>query len=138
MADTGPILILGAGISGLLLAQKLRQEGVPFRLFERDAGFETRGVGWGLTLNWSLPTLRELLPPHLARRIPETYVDRGAVERDEVSTFPFFDLSTGKLEAAAPSIPESQRIRVTRERFRRLLATGLDIEVRLSTMAGPC
>lgn len=124
-----PILIVGAGISGLLLAQRLRQEAIPFRVFERDADLSTRGAGWGLTLHWSLPALRSLLPDHLAERLPEAYVDRAAVARGVSSGFPFFDLSIGELKATTPKAPESQRIRVTREGLRNLLATDINIEV---------
>ncbi|KAK4154914.1 hypothetical protein C8A00DRAFT_42383 [Chaetomidium leptoderma] len=123
-----PILVIGAGVSGLLLAQYLRKTGVPFRIFERDADLDTRGLGWGLTLHWSLPALRSLLPDDLVLRLPEAYVDRAAVEEGRASTFPFFDLSTGELKAKTPTASESQRIRVTRDRLRRLLATGLDIQ----------
>jgi 2-polyprenyl-6-methoxyphenol hydroxylase-like FAD-dependent oxidoreductase len=124
-----PIIIIGAGISGLLLAQQLRKSHIPFKIFERDSDFLTRGVGWGLTLHWSLPALRELLPEELSAQLPSTYVDRAAVERGESSTFPYYDLSTGERKYASPKAVESQRIRVTRERLRMLLATGIDIKV---------
>ncbi|KAH0433893.1 FAD binding domain-containing protein [Colletotrichum camelliae] len=123
-----PVIIIGAGVSGLLLAQHLRKNAVPFRIFERDTDLTTRGVGWGLTLHWSLPALRSLLPDDLVARLPEAYVDRAAVARGEASAFPFFDLSTGELKGASPRAPESLRIRVTRERLRRLVATGIDIQ----------
>jgi hypothetical protein len=74
--------------------------------------------------------LRELLPEDLLEQLPDTYVDRAAVERGESSTFPFFDLSTGQKKSSSPKALESQRIRVTRERLRRLLATNIDIKVR--------
>ncbi|VUC35375.1 unnamed protein product [Clonostachys rosea] len=127
MADE-PIIIIGAGVSGLVLAQYLRKEKIPFKLFERDTDLETRGVGWGLTLHWSLPALRKLLPEDLVARIPEAYVDRAAVQAGDVSRFPFFDLSTGELIAQSPALPEWQRIRVSRQKLRELLATGLDIQ----------
>lgn len=128
--DQKPIIIIGAGISGLLFAQYLRKSGtrVPFRVFERDADLTTRGIGWGLTLHWSLPALRSLLPEDIVRRLPEAYVDRAAVAEGLPSTFPFYDLSTGELKAKTPAADESQRIRVTRDRLRRLLSTGLDIQ----------
>src|SRR4051812_14869405 len=94
--DQKPILILGAGLSGLLLAQYLRKTGSnrPVLIFERDADLATRGIGWGLTLHWSLPALRSLLPEELVQRLPEAYVDRAAVEQGRPSTFPFYDIST--------------------------------------------
>ncbi|KAH6612266.1 hypothetical protein B0J18DRAFT_77587 [Chaetomium sp. MPI-SDFR-AT-0129] len=128
--DQKPILILGAGLSGLLLAQYLRKTGSnrPVLIFERDADLATRGIGWGLTLHWSLPALRSLLPEELVQRLPEAYVDRAAVEQGRPSTFPFYDISTGELKAKTPTATESHRIRVTRDRLRRLLATDLDIQ----------
>jgi 2-polyprenyl-6-methoxyphenol hydroxylase-like FAD-dependent oxidoreductase len=124
-----PILILGAGVSGLVLAQYLRKTGIPFHIFDRDGDLATRGLGWALTLHWSLPALRSLLPDDLVQRLPETYVDRAAVEEGQVSRFPFYDLSTGELKATTPAASVDTRIRVSREKFRRLLATGLDIQV---------
>lgn len=126
-----PIIIIGAGISGLLLAQQLRKSDTPYQIFERDNDFSTRGAGWGLTLHWSLPALRTLLPSELLTQVPDTYVDRAAVERGESSTFPFYDLSTGLLRSSSPRAEESQRIRVTRERLRKLLATDIDVKVSL-------
>ncbi|KAK4109016.1 FAD/NAD(P)-binding domain-containing protein [Canariomyces notabilis] len=125
-----PVLIAGAGVSGLLLAQYLRKTGVPFQIFERDGDLTTRGLGWGLTLHWSLPALQSLLPQDLFLRLPETYVDKTAVEQGQSSLFPFFDLSTGELKASTPPAKQSERIRVARDRLRRLLATGLDIQWR--------
>lgn len=134
MENDLPVLIIGAGISGLLLAQQLRQLKIPFQIFERDSSFTARGSGWGLTLHWSLPALRELLPEDLLSRIRETYVDRGAVERGEDSTFPFFDLTTGERKGGVPQAGENQRIRVSRERLRHLLATDVDIQVSLYSL----
>ena len=124
-----PVLIIGAGISGLLLAQSLTRHGIPVRVFERDADLETRGAGWGLTLNWSLPALQSLLPEHIFNRLPEAYVDREAVKQGLSSTFPIFDLSTGELKASTPKAPEASRVRVTRQGLRGLLATGIIVEV---------
>lgn len=49
---------------------------------------------------------------------------------EKKSAFPYYDLTTGKLRTASPKASESQRIRVTRQGLRDVLATGLEIEVR--------
>lgn len=124
------VLIIGAGVSGLLLAQHLKREGVSYRIFERDADLATRGAGWGLTLHWSLTALQNLLPPGLAERIcDESSVDRWADRRGELSRFPFFDLDSGELKTQTPGAVKSARVRVTRQRLRKLLAEGIEIEV---------
>lgn len=120
-----PILIIGAGISGLTTAQALRKEGIPFRIFERDERPASRDAGWGLTLNWSLPIFKSLLPADILSRLPETYVNREAVDAGEQGSFTFYDLSTGE---AKWNVPASERIRVSRHRLKRLLLSGLKVE----------
>ncbi|PYH80319.1 FAD/NAD(P)-binding domain-containing protein [Aspergillus uvarum CBS 121591] len=123
MADL-PVLIAGAGISGLLLAQYLQRHHIPYLLFEQDGSIDARSGGWGLTLHWGLPALRELLPDHLVARLPETYVNKAAAVRGDTGRFQFFDLRTG---SALYSVPAAERIRVSRVRLRQLLATDLDL-----------
>ncbi|PWY95968.1 FAD/NAD(P)-binding domain-containing protein [Aspergillus sclerotioniger CBS 115572] len=124
MADH-PVLIVGAGISGLLLAQHLHKLEVPYQIFERDAAIDARSGGWGLTLHWALPALRSLLPDHLVQQLPETYVNKAAAARGDTGRFSFYDLKTG---LALSSVPAAERIRVSRVRLRQLLATDLDIK----------
>lgn len=120
-----PLLIIGAGISGLTLTQACRKLSIPYRLFERDASASHRSAGWGLTLNWALPTFKELIPDDVLERLPETYVNREAVDAGERGSFTFFDLGTGE---AKWNVPASERIRVSRERLRKLMLTGLHVE----------
>jgi 2-polyprenyl-6-methoxyphenol hydroxylase-like FAD-dependent oxidoreductase len=44
------LAIVGAGIGGVALAVACLHRGIPFTLYERDSGFDTRSQGYGLTL----------------------------------------------------------------------------------------
>lgn len=124
--DRGKVLIIGAGITGLVLGQALKRYDIAFSIFERDASATARGSGWGLTIQWALDTLIALLPQHIVDRLPEAYVDPETVKKGVNGNFLFFDLRSGE---ARWKVPPSRRIRVSRERLRALLLDGLDIQV---------
>lgn len=44
------VAIIGGGIGGVALAVACLHRGIPFTLYERDSGFNTRSQGYGLTL----------------------------------------------------------------------------------------
>jgi 2-polyprenyl-6-methoxyphenol hydroxylase-like FAD-dependent oxidoreductase len=46
-----PVLITGAGISGLALAQGLRKASIPFRVFEREIALNVRSQGYRVRLH---------------------------------------------------------------------------------------
>lgn len=47
---SGKVLIIGAGLGGLALAQILHNQDVPFELFERDEAPSARKQGWAVAL----------------------------------------------------------------------------------------
>lgn len=62
MTPTKPILISGAGLSGLLLARSLHTSKIPFQLFERDASISARAQGYRLRISTDgLNALKEVL-----------------------------------------------------------------------------
>lgn len=120
-----PILIIGAGVAGLTLAQACRKDNIPCRVFESDESPSSRGAGWGLTLVQSLPAFRSLVPEDIVERLPEAYVNAEAKKAGEEGHFIYFDLSTGEAKWKAPT---AERIRVSRRRLRNLMLTGIDVQ----------
>lgn len=45
------VLIVGAGLGGLGLAQSLRKQGISFEIFERDENENSRFQGWAIGLH---------------------------------------------------------------------------------------
>jgi hypothetical protein len=128
MSTQLPVIIIGAGVSGLTLAQACQKKNIPFRMFERDDSAslsQHRIAGKGLTEGWPLDVLNDALPDELVLRLSECYVNRGGVSFHEDDYCDLFFLNTGESKMATPT---SKRIRVSREKFRSLLLTGIDVE----------
>lgn len=128
MSTQSPIIIVGAGITGLVLAQALTKLSIPFVIYERDPDPLHRGKGWGITIHWALSSLLGLLPQSTIDRLPEAFVDGEATRNGENGNFLFFNLRTAE---ALWQVPPSKRIRMGREKFRRVLMNGISINVRL-------
>lgn len=63
---SAPILIIGAGLSGLCLAQGLSQAGIPYAVYERDPAPGYRRQGYRLHIDSrGDDALRSVLPRHL-------------------------------------------------------------------------
>ncbi|RMZ90495.1 hypothetical protein DV736_g2281, partial [Chaetothyriales sp. CBS 134916] len=86
-----PVLISGAGISSLLLAQSLLRSNIPFQIFERDASFSFRGQGYRLRLsNEGLEAIESVLGPEAFQRFYDRCGKTGG------SGFAGFDAITGE------------------------------------------
>ncbi|GAA2894141.1 FAD-dependent oxidoreductase [Actinoplanes cyaneus] len=128
MVDSLPgmtrVLISGAGIGGLALAQALRQGGVDVVVHEQDPTPQTRDQGYRIHIDANgNAALRACLPPAVLDRVRDT----SGVNGDLVATF------TQRLERVFaqefPGIPPSDLSNVDRDTFRRGLLTGLDDRV---------
>lgn len=118
------VLIIGAGVTGLLLAQALKKNNIPYTVFERDATH--REQGWGLAFHWAFPTLQALVPENLAGELDKTYCIPTSTEEGEPGTFPFVDLRTGDMKWA---LPPGKRRRVVRRKLCRLLEVDVNMAV---------
>ncbi len=74
-----PVLVSGAGLGGLLLAQSLRSQRIPFLLYERDAASASRGQGYRLRLSVDgIRALEQVLDPAHYARLRAGCTDLGA------------------------------------------------------------
>jgi 2-polyprenyl-6-methoxyphenol hydroxylase-like FAD-dependent oxidoreductase len=118
------VLIIGAGIGGLCLAQGLRRRGVSVSVYERDRTPDARLQGYRLSIEPpGSAALHDCLPPELWQILVATSGDQG--ERMGV-----FDEQLRQLmeEDAKPdrADPASGSHAISRVTFRQVLLAGLD------------
>jgi hypothetical protein len=126
MSTQLPVIIVGAGVSGLTLAQACQKKNIAYRIFERDDSAslsQHRADGKGLTECWPLNVLKDALPDELVMRLSECHASRGAVSFGEEDHYDMFNLET-----AEPKREESTRVRLSQEKFRKLLLKGIEVQ----------
>ncbi|KAB8227640.1 FAD-dependent oxidoreductase [Aspergillus alliaceus] len=119
------VLIVGAGITGLLLAQTLKAIGIRFRIFESEvSAVRYRPREWAVAIHWALPMLREVLPQDLWHRLKDTQTDplQLASNSDYISVY---NSGTGKLLKKLPGVGMR---RFSRRKLRALCSEGIAIE----------
>ncbi|KAF8855207.1 FAD/NAD(P)-binding domain-containing protein [Acephala macrosclerotiorum] len=121
--DGFKVLIIGAGIVGLTIAQGCRENGIPFEIFERDEG-GSKSQGWALTFHWCLTSLERTIGAKLAALLPTAVVD-PSLKEDE-GNFMFLNCATGEPRYKIP--PSKRRLRVHRQKLREVMSTGLNIQ----------
>ncbi|KAF2025085.1 FAD/NAD(P)-binding domain-containing protein [Setomelanomma holmii] len=120
------VLIVGAGTSGLLIAQGLKKASVPFTIFESESTstYQTRPREWGMTLHWGSSHIQSCLPDDLVARFSEAYAD-PAQDPNATTGLPIYNGKTGEIimEMAA-----DKPCRVSRKKMRNLFSEGLDVQ----------
>ncbi|KAF2194145.1 FAD/NAD(P)-binding domain-containing protein [Zopfia rhizophila CBS 207.26] len=119
-------LIIGAGTTGLLIAQGLKYAGLPYSLFEQETSqtYLTRPREWGMTLHWGSSHISRCLPPELEARMSETYAD-PTLSPDAVTGLPVYNGKTGELIL---EMKAERPCRVSRRKMRSLFSEGLDVQ----------
>jgi len=129
----GPrILIAGAGIGGLALAQSLRHGGLEVAVYERDPTPKTRNQGYRIHIDPNgNSALRTCLPAQALDRVRRT----SGVNGDLVASYTH---QLARVMAQTfPGIPSDEITHVDRDTFREGLLTGLADTVRFGqTVAG--
>lgn len=150
------VAIIGAGITGLLIAQGLQkvrntrdcdlappvpsstpnhdpnaltQLGITATVFDADASLSCPRE-WTMTAHWAVPMLTSLLPASVSERLRSAYCDPTYPYAKEVETVPFFNGLTGGPLFTVPAPPGYPMRRFSRARLRGLAAEGLAADVR--------
>ncbi|PMD19558.1 FAD/NAD(P)-binding domain-containing protein [Hyaloscypha hepaticicola] len=121
------VLIIGAGVTGLLIAQGLKKNGIDYSIFESDStSSRPRSREWGMSIHWSRPLLKELLPEHLLGKIGDAQVDPTYdTSNPKGYAVPFYNGKTGD---HIVDIPMVNAIRVSRRKMRALCSEGINIQ----------
>lgn len=144
------VLIIGAGLTGLLLAQGLRKlnaalelQGKPakytFSIYERDEAAFYRGGGFSLTIHWALQELYDILPEELSARIFDCVGNPAAIEKGQMGSFTYLNLRTGQPAFRTSLPPGWKGARMSRVKFLELLMTSVNVKYskRLSEITFP-
>lgn len=145
------VIIIGAGITGLVLAQALKQvsaffphsilgmegvneysndtdenvkSGISYSIYEKEAQLNYRSNEWTMAIHWSLDHLQKLLPAELFAKLPVVSCN-PAVPIDAGGNYPIIHAESGNLLAG---VPYARGLRVPRSKMRALCAEGIDVQ----------
>ena len=130
---TKRVIIIGAGLGGLSLAQGLKKANIPFRIFERDAGKDVRLQGYRLRIN---PDGAAALKATLPDDVWTLFQDTCAITSLGFTTL---DALTGKIQERKPGVDRSRSASTRsdgevytadRTTLRDVLLSGLEQDVR--------
>ncbi|KAJ5658381.1 uncharacterized protein N7484_002030 [Penicillium longicatenatum] len=124
---TLPVLIIGAGLGGICLAQALRKNNIPFKLFEQDEHHNLRTQGYRLRITeHGANALRDSLTPDLFTLFQEscaTTAGFGVHVKPDGTSIPFGPNSP---PGPPPGMTSDEAYTVDRSTFREALLTGIE------------
>ncbi|KAJ8132213.1 hypothetical protein O1611_g1412 [Lasiodiplodia mahajangana] len=120
------VLIAGAGLSGLALAQILRKEGVSFEIFERDESVDARAQGWAIALHGPLLADIKASMPEDIGPISQT---NHLTPLDHIpAQFAFYDVNKPDMRVGVNDDDSGQIVRANRQRLRDWLQQFIPVQ----------
>lgn len=119
------VLIVGAGLSGLALAQILRKNNISYEIFDRDADADARAQGWAIALHGSvLKDLKESLPEDIGPIEQTNHLDPLKLP----AQFVFYDVARPGLRDGVNDDETGQIVRANRQRLRDYLRKFVPVQ----------
>ncbi|RSL78963.1 hypothetical protein CEP51_007757 [Fusarium floridanum] len=118
------VIIIGAGITGLIVAQGLKKLGIRYSIFEKEVCLNYRSNEWTMAIHWSLDRLENILSPEVFSQIPLISCN-PAVPIEAGGLYPIIQAETGNL---LTGVPYEKGLRVSRSRMRALCAEGIEVQ----------
>ncbi|KAJ6006717.1 hypothetical protein N7451_004661 [Penicillium sp. IBT 35674x] len=122
------VIVVGAGATGLLIAQGLKKAGISATVFEkyREDEYEERSGKWTMALHWSIQHIEACLPPKIFEQLKSAETNPWE-EQDpaEAGSIPVVNGRTGELLARVP-MPHPKRI--VRGKLRNLFRNDIDVQ----------
>jgi 2-polyprenyl-6-methoxyphenol hydroxylase-like FAD-dependent oxidoreductase len=123
--NNNKVLIIGAGLAGLVVAHSCQTQGISYEIFERDASPTAREQGFSIMLHFGLKPIKEFVT------YPGAFDDFG--KKVSVNTLDPESISMAMLDGLTEEIYFKSRskdqigraYRVNRKRFREWLLKGL-------------
>ncbi|KAK3352130.1 hypothetical protein B0H65DRAFT_144999 [Neurospora tetraspora] len=125
--DSNPsptVVIIGAGLTGLLTAQALKKHGFQVFIYDSEPHLNFRPRDWTILLHWALPIFSSLLPSSILSQFDKAICNPHLNFDEWAETLPMYNGETGDMLFKS-AVPGSRRI--TRRGLREVLSEGLDI-----------
>ncbi|GIC94655.1 uncharacterized protein Aud_001984 [Aspergillus udagawae] len=121
------VIIIGAGATGLLIAQGLKEAGIAYTIYEQhdEETYARRAGQWTMALHSARPYLESILPPVLRAKLNSVTTNPWSEPDPAIAAaIPFVNGATGELMAKIP-MPSPKRL--IRGKLRELLRTGVEV-----------
>ncbi|OBZ82035.1 FAD-dependent urate hydroxylase [Choanephora cucurbitarum] len=114
------VIIVGGGLAGLLLANGLKKNNIPFEVYERDLGEDTRAQGWSLSLHFAIQAIKECMPESSFENFTEKVTVSQGKSDDCQVTMTMVNGNTNEV-VLSETYEKDSFYRIERHRFRNWL-----------------
>ncbi|KAI8887443.1 FAD/NAD(P)-binding domain-containing protein [Backusella circina FSU 941] len=121
------VIIIGAGLGGLVVAHACQSQNIPYELFERDSSSESRTQGWSISLHMAIDSIKNAVTfpgafDHFGKRVSVNREDPDGI------AFSFIDGLNDEIIYHVENKLPGDSYRIHRKRFRDWLISGLNPE----------